>query len=51
MVRIQASFGRARHELVIAVAGTLVCTAQVTFKDPEAEGTAKKIVLSLSQAK
>jgi hypothetical protein len=35
----------------VAVPGTPVCTAQVGFKDPAAEETAKKIALSLTQAK
>ena len=35
----------------IAVPGTPVCTAQVSFKDPSLEDTAKKVALSLSPAK
>lgn len=35
----------------VAVPGTPVCTAQVSFKDPALEDTAKKIVLSLGKAK
>lgn len=35
----------------VAVPGTPVCTAQIGFKDPAAEETAKKIALSLTQAK
>lgn len=35
----------------VAVPGKPVCTAQVTFKDPVPEDTAKKIALSLTQAK
>lgn len=35
----------------VAVAGKPVCTAQVSFKDPVTEETAKKIALSLTQTK
>jgi len=35
----------------VAVAGSPVCTAQISFKDAAAEEIAKKIALSLTQAK
>lgn len=35
----------------VAMPGSPVCTAQVTFKDAAAEDTAKKIALSVTQAK
>jgi hypothetical protein len=35
----------------VAVPGSPVCTAQIAFKAPALEETAKKIVLSLTQAK
>ncbi len=35
----------------VAVAGSPVCRAQITFKSPSAEATARQIALSLTQAK
>jgi len=35
----------------VAVSGSTVCTAQIAFKVPAMEETAKKIALSLTQAK
>jgi hypothetical protein len=35
----------------VAVAGSPICTAQVSFKTPAMEETAKKVALSLTQAK
>jgi hypothetical protein len=43
--------GKAGTNWYVAVAGAPVCTAQVTFQDPATEETARKIALSLSQAK
>jgi hypothetical protein len=35
----------------VAVAGGTICTAQISFKNPATEDTARKIALSLTQAK
>jgi hypothetical protein len=35
----------------VGVAGSTICTAQISFKSPVTEDTAKKIALSLTQAK
>jgi len=35
----------------VAVAGSPICTAQINFKNPAMEDTARKIALSLTQAK
>jgi hypothetical protein len=35
----------------VAVAGSPICTAQISFKSPTLEETARKIALSLTQAK
>lgn len=46
-----SSTGAGGTNWYVAVSGNPVCTAQVSFKDPAMEDTAKKIALSLSQAK
>lgn len=47
----QATGGSSATNWYVAVAGDPVCTAQLSFKDASAEGTAKKIALSLTQSK
>jgi hypothetical protein len=43
--------GTAPSSWYVAVPGSTVCTAQIAFKAPAMEETAKKIALSLTQAK
>lgn len=47
----QDASGKPGTNWYVAVAGTPVCTAQVTFQNPATEETAKKIALSVSPAK